>query len=70
MKAWPEKVVSGRQHVEALADVLAQFAKATRTAIEEANDLGDEVTADLFNEITATTDKDLWFVEAHLQADT
>ena len=69
LKAWPEKVVSGRQHVEALADVLAQFAKATRTAIEEANDLGDEVTADLFNEITATTDKDLWFVEAHLQSD-
>jgi DNA-binding ferritin-like protein len=25
------------------------------------------VTADLFNEITAGLDKDLWFVEAHLQ---
>lgn len=69
LKAWPEKAVSGRQHVEALADTLAQFAKLTRAAIEVAEDLDDEVTADLFNEITAAADKDLWFVEAHLQAD-
>jgi DNA-binding ferritin-like protein len=30
---------------------------------------GDEVTADLFNEITGVLDKDLWLLEAHLQAD-
>ena len=36
-------------------------------AIEVADDLDDEVTADLFNEITAGLDKDLWFLEAHLQ---
>jgi starvation-inducible DNA-binding protein len=69
LKPWPEKIVSGRQHVEALANALAQFAKATRAAIKESDDLSDEVTADLFNEITAKTDKNLWFVEAHLQAD-
>jgi DNA-binding ferritin-like protein len=64
LKAWPEKAVSGREHVEALANAIAQFGKATRAAIKEADDLDDEVTADLFNDITATTDKDLWFVEA------
>ena len=69
LRAWPEKVVSGRQHVDAMAVGLAQFGKAARAAIEIADDLDDEVTADLFNEITASTDKDLWFVEAHLQAD-
>ena len=69
LKAWPEKAISGREHVEALANAIAQFGKATRAAIKEADDLDDEVTADLFNEITATTDKDLWFVEAHLQSD-
>ena len=36
---------------------------------KESDDLSDEVTADLFNEVTAKTDKDLWVVEAHLQAD-
>ena len=69
LKAWPEKAVSGREHVEALANAIAQFGKATHAAIQEADDLDDKVTADLFNDITATTDKDLWFVEAHLQSD-
>ena len=50
-----------------VADALAAAAKASRQAIEVADDLDDEVTADLFNEITAGLDKDLWFLEAHLQ---
>ena len=36
-----------------------------RRAIEEATELGDAATADLFTEITRGTDKLLWFVEAH-----
>lgn len=65
-----EKVAEhAEEHVDAMAVGLAQFGKAARAAIEIADDLDDEVTADLFNEITASTDKDLWFVEAHLQAD-
>jgi len=31
-----------------------------------ADDLDDEVTADLLIEITSELDKDLWLVEAHL----
>ena len=31
------------------------------------NDLGDPTTADLFTEISRSLDKDLWFLEAHLQ---
>ncbi|MEY4762236.1 MAG: hypothetical protein RLZZ200_2092 [Pseudomonadota bacterium] len=30
---------------------------------------GDEVTADLFTGMTGDIDKQLWLVEAHLQAD-
>ena len=30
--------------------------------------LGDAATADLFTEITREIDKQLWFVEAHLEA--
>jgi starvation-inducible DNA-binding protein len=29
--------------------------------------LGDQGTADLFTEIVRQADKDLWFLEAHLQ---
>lgn len=67
LKPYPDNIASGEQHLQALADALATAAKASRAAIELADDLDDEVTADLFNEITGELDKDLWFVEAHLQ---
>jgi starvation-inducible DNA-binding protein len=36
--------------------------------VQEANDLGDAITCDLFTTLTRELDKDLWFLEAHLQA--
>ena len=66
---YPAKVVDGRGHVEALSSALAAFAAAARKAIGQANELGDLDTADLFTEVSRGTDKWLWFVEAHLQAE-
>lgn len=65
---YPDDIFTGPDHLEALADRAAKAGKATRKAIGTADKLGDEVTSDLFNEITAGLDKDLWFLEAHLQA--
>jgi starvation-inducible DNA-binding protein len=59
----------GRSHVDALSSALAAFGKAARKAIDEAHELGDLDTADLFTEISRGIDKWLWFVEAHLQAE-
>jgi starvation-inducible DNA-binding protein len=53
--------------VTAVAKALAAFGKSGRAAIETTDDLDDEVTSDLFTEVTRATDKMLWFVEAHLQ---
>jgi starvation-inducible DNA-binding protein len=66
---YPAKTVDGTSHVEALSSALAAFGKSARKAIEEANDLGDLDTADVFTEISRGVDKWLWFVEAHLQAE-
>jgi starvation-inducible DNA-binding protein len=66
---YPAKTVDGRAHVEALSSVLAAFGKAARKAIDDANEIGDLDTADLFTEISRGIDKWLWFVEAHLQAE-
>jgi len=66
---YPDKLFEGRAHLEALADRVAALAKSTRAGIGAAARAGDEVTADLFNEITGALDKDLWLLEAHLQAD-
>jgi starvation-inducible DNA-binding protein len=67
LKPYPENISTGAQHLDALAVALATVAKASRKAIEIADDLDDEVTADLLNEITAALDKDLRLIEPHLQ---
>jgi len=46
---------------------VAHHANALRTAVQEADDLGDAITTDLFTTLTRELDKDLWFLEAHLQ---
>src|SRR5205814_9639785 len=69
LSEYPANAVDGRSHVEALSSALAAFGKAARKAINEANELGDLDTADLFTEVSRGIDKWLWFVEAHLQSD-
>ena len=64
---YPLHIADGREHVAAVAAALAAFGKGTRAAIDQADDLRDKVTADLFTEITSVTDKCLWLVEAHLE---
>jgi starvation-inducible DNA-binding protein len=61
--------VDGRSHVEALSSALAAFGRLARKAIDDANEIGDLDTADLFTEVSRGVDKWLWFVEAHLQAE-
>jgi starvation-inducible DNA-binding protein len=46
---------------------VAHHANALRTAVQESDDLGDAITADVFTQLTRELDKDLWFLEAHLQ---
>jgi starvation-inducible DNA-binding protein len=60
--------VAGEQHVRALAKSLAAVANASRTGIDQAGKLDDQATADVFTEIVRQADKDLWFLEAHLQS--
>lgn len=66
MPEFPE-ISAARDHVEAVAKLLAAFGKLVRAAIDQADKLGDKDTADLFTEISRGVDKWLWFVEAHQQ---
>jgi starvation-inducible DNA-binding protein len=63
------KAANGSAHVDALSTALAAFAKLARQAIDKSSELKDADTADIFTEISRGTDKWLWFVEAHLQAE-
>lgn len=66
---YPLDVTGGMEHVAALAGRLAAFGQAVRQAIDRAAEYGDADTADLFTEVSRAIDKQLWFVEAHLQAE-
>jgi starvation-inducible DNA-binding protein len=68
LPSYPGNIAEGRDHVNALAISFAAFGKGARKAIDSANKAGDADTADLFTEISRETDKQLWFIEAHLQA--
>jgi starvation-inducible DNA-binding protein len=69
LSEYAPKGSGGRDHVEALSSALAGFGKLARGAINQAYDVGDADTADIFTEISRGTDKWLWFVESHLQAE-
>jgi starvation-inducible DNA-binding protein len=65
---YPLTIVQGTEHVEALATALGAFGKTVRANIDQAADIGDQDTADIFTEVSRGVDKNLWFVEAHNQA--
>jgi|SRR6185437_8898604 starvation-inducible DNA-binding protein len=60
--------VSGEEHLGALAKRLALVGGRIRTRVAVAHQLGDDATGDLLTEIVRQADKDLWFLEAHVQA--
>ena len=64
---YPEDAIAGMDTVAAIADRLGAYGANVRAAIDTAVELEDQDTADLFTEVSRAIDKDLWFVEAHLQ---
>ena len=68
LEEYPLSIAEGPAHVSAVAAALAAFGCEARGTINEADELDDADTADLFTEISRGIDKWLWFVEAHAQA--
>lgn len=64
---FPSELDGGLAYAAAVADRLAIYGAALRAAIDTATALGDAGTADMFTGFSREADKDLWFVEAHLQ---
>ena len=68
LEEYPLAIADGLAHVEAVARALSTFGEEARHTINEADELDDADTADMFTEISRGIDKWLWFVEAHSQA--
>ena len=63
----PDYDPNGAATYGARAGQVAALAASIRQAIQASADAGDPTTADLFTEVSRALDKDLWFLEAHLQ---
>ncbi len=64
---YPTDIADGQQHLKALIDRYAVYTTNVRKAIDVADDHHDRDTADLFTQVSRDADKQLWFLEAHLQ---
>jgi starvation-inducible DNA-binding protein len=61
-------ISDGRDHLEAVIERLAAYAKSTRKAIRQTDKLDEPTTADLFTDISREIDLSLYFLESHLQS--
>ena len=57
----------GNSHIDALSTTLSDFGRHVRYSSEQATELQDADTADIFTEIARGIDKWLWYVETSQQ---
>jgi len=67
LEPYPTTLNSAPQVLEATMERLGVLANSIRKAIDTSDDKGDKDTADLFTEISRGLDKQLWYLEAHLE---
>ena len=67
LAAYPTDVYAIADHLAALIDRYATFANAVRENIDEVDEAGEPDTADLLTGLSRAVDKQLWFIEAHVQ---
>ena len=64
---YPVDATDGPKHLKALIERYTVFTAHIRKAIDVADEHHDKATADVFTEISRAADKQLWFLEAHVQ---
>jgi starvation-inducible DNA-binding protein len=67
LPAYPTDIYRVEDHLKALAERYGRVANAVRKAIAASEEAGDAGTADIYTEVSRGLDKQLWFIEAHLQ---
>jgi starvation-inducible DNA-binding protein len=64
---YPTDIHKIKDHLAALIERYGKVANGVRKAIDETDDAGDVDTSDLFTAYSRALDKQLWFLEAHVQ---
>ncbi len=69
MPEYSLEISSGHKHVAELAHAIAFYGETIREAITLSTELEDASTADILTQVSRGADTNLWFVEAHEQAE-
>jgi starvation-inducible DNA-binding protein len=64
---YPTDIYAIHDHLAALIERYGMVANAVRKNIDDADEAGDADTADIFTAFSRALDKQLWFLEAHVQ---
>jgi starvation-inducible DNA-binding protein len=64
---YPTDIHKIKDHLAALIDRYGNVANSVRKAIDDTDNAGDVDTSDLFTAYSRALDKQLWFLEAHVQ---
>ena len=67
LKAYPTNLTKSADHIKEICARLRDHGEKLRAAIDTTDEAGDANTADLFTAASRTADKDLWFMESHLE---
>ncbi len=67
LKAYPTNLTKAADHIKEVSARLRDHGEKLRAAIDTTDEAGDANTADLFTAASRTADKDLWFLESHLE---
>lgn len=67
LKEYPTDLTKAEDHIKAVCERLRDYGAKIRKAIDTTDEAGDADTADLFTGASRAADKDLWFLESHLE---
>lgn len=67
MKPYPTDLTKAADHIREISARMRDYGERVRAAIDTTDEAGDATTADLLTAASAQADKDLWFIESHIE---
>lgn len=67
LKAYPTDLTKSADHIREICARMRDHGEKLRAAIDATDEAGDADTADIFTAASRVADKDLWFMESHLE---
>lgn len=67
LKEYPTDLTKAEDHIQAICERMRDYGSKVREGIDTTDEAGDADTADLLTAASRTADRDLWFLESHLE---